>query len=148
MKNDNALFYTCSLIEFISRKQKLKRRDTVNFLGKEAISRIYNYSDVFHCEVIDSVADRFIQMRDIPQGDFDNVSACKYDVPDYWDIGEVYERLIEDIQKNDEPDEIIETLFAVYNSWISDSISNFNSDFFYQSRQYIKECFVQNKMIA
>lgn len=148
MKNDNALFYTCSLIEFISRKQKLKRRDTVNFLGKEAISRIYNYSDVFHCEVIDSVADRFIQMKDIPQGDFDNVSACKYDVPDYWDIGEVYERLIEDIQKNDEPDEIIETLFAVYNSWISDSISNFNSDFFYQSRQYIKECFVQNKMIA
>lgn len=148
MKNDNALFYTCSLIEFISRKQKLKRRDTVNFLGKEAISRIYNYSDVFHCEVIDSVADRFIQMKDIPQGDFDNVSDCKYDVPDYWDIGEVYERLIEDIQKNDEPDEIIETLFAVYNSWISDSISNFNSDFFYQSRQYIKECFVQNKMIA
>lgn len=148
MKNNNALFYTCSLIEFISRKQKLKRRDTVNFLGKEAISKIYNYSDVFHCEVIDSVADRFIQMKDIPQGDFDNVSACKYDVPDYWDIGEVYERLIEDIQKNDEPDEIIETLFAVYNSWISDSISNFNSDFFYQSRQYIKECFVQNKMIA
>lgn len=148
MKNDNALFYTCSLIEFISRKQKLKRRDTVNFLGKEIISRIYNYSDVFHCEVIDSVADRFIQMKDIPQGDFDNVSDCKYDVPDYWDIGEVYERLIEDIQKNDEPDEIIETLFAVYNSWISDSISNFNSDFFYQSRQYIKECFVQNKMIA
>lgn len=148
MKNDNALFYTCSLIEFISRKQKLKRRDTVNFLGKEVISRIYNYSDVFHCEVIDSVADRFIQMKDIPQGDFDNVSDCKYDVPDYWDIGEVYERLIEDIQKNDEPDEIIETLFAVYNSWISDSISNFNSDFFYQSRQYIKECFVQNKMIA
>lgn len=148
MKNDNALFYTCSLIEFISRKQKLKRRDTVNFLGKEAISRIYNYSDVFHCEVIDSVADRFIQMKDIPQGDFDNVSACKYDVPDYWDIGEVYERLIEDIQKSDKTDEIIETLFAVYNSWISDSISNFNSDFFYQSRQYIKECFVQNKMIA
>lgn len=148
MKNDSALFYTCSLIEFISRKQKLKRCDTVNFLGKDCVERIYNYSDVFHCEVIDSVADKFIEMKKIPQGNFDNVADCKYDVPDYWDIGEVYERLIEDVSKSDKVSDIIDTLFKVYNSWVSDSISNFNSDFFYQSREYIKECFVQNEIIV
>lgn len=34
MKNDSALFYTCSLIEFIGRRQKQKRAFVVNTLGK------------------------------------------------------------------------------------------------------------------
>lgn len=41
MKNNSALFYTCSLIEFIGRKQKLKRSELVRILGKKAIERIY-----------------------------------------------------------------------------------------------------------
>ena len=40
MKNNNALFYTCSLIEYIGREQKLKRSAVVNYLGREAIARI------------------------------------------------------------------------------------------------------------
>lgn len=68
-------------------------------------------------------------MRKIPSGEFDNVKACKYAVPDYWTIGEVYGRLIEDISGDD----IIETLIKVYSSWISDAVSNFKSDFYYQS---------------
>ena len=35
----------------------------------------------------------------------DNVAACRYTVPDYWTIGEVYERLIEDVTGEDEDDE-------------------------------------------
>ena len=38
-----------------------------------------------------------MEQCNIPEGKFDNVSMCRYTVPDYWDIGEVYERLIEDI---------------------------------------------------
>ena len=40
--NDNALFYTCSLIEFIGRECKLKRLEVVNMLGDSTIRRIYN----------------------------------------------------------------------------------------------------------
>lgn len=87
-------------------------------------------------------------MCSIKTGDFDNVAKCKYTVPDYWTIGEVYERLIEDVQPAENIDSIIETLFKVYNSWVSDSISRFNTDFYYQSREYIKECFLSNKQIA
>ena len=87
-------------------------------------------------------------MRSIKTGDFDNVSKCKYEVPDYWTIGEVYERLIEDVQPEENVDSIIETIFKVYNSWVSDSISRFNTDFYYQSREYIKECFLANRQIA
>lgn len=148
MKNDNALFYTCSLIEFIGRRQKQKRAYIVNTLGKSVVKRIYTHSDVLHCEVIDSVAEEFINMCSIKTGDFDNVAKCKYEVPDYWTIGEVYERLIEDVQPNENVDIIIETLFKVYNSWVSDSISRFNTDFYYQNREYIKECFLTNKQIA
>lgn len=73
----------------------------------------------------------------VTEGDFDNVGACKYNVPDYWTIGEVYKRLIEDVQEGD----VVYTLKEVYGSWISDAISNYNTDFFYQSREYIRECY-------
>ena len=142
-KNDSALFYTCSLIAFMSRLRHLKRSVLVNLLGETIIGRIYRNSDVLHCEVIDSVADKFIELANIPEGDFDNVAACKYNIPDYWTIGAVYERLIEDVS-----DEInAKAIMDVYNSWISDAISNYNTDFYYQPRDYIRECYLEGKVL-
>lgn len=92
MKNDNALFFICSLIEYIGRQQKQKRSVVVKCMGRDIIKRVYNYADVFHCEPIEKVADDFISKCSIPAGSFDNVSRCRYEVPDYWTIGEVYER--------------------------------------------------------
>jgi len=143
MKNDSDLFFTCSLIEYIGRQCKLQRKQVTEYLGKEYLKRIYKYAGTLHCEPIEKVADDYIGMRKIPVGDFDNVKACKYEVPDYWTIGEVYGRLIEDTGGDD----IIEILVEVYNSWISDAISNFNSDFYYQSREYIYECYQQGKLV-
>ena len=136
-KNDNDLFYCCSVIELIGRICKLKRVDVVNALGKDIVGRIYEYADVFHCEPIAKTADDFINLCHIEQGSYDNVAECNYDVPDYWDIGEVYARLIEDVSGDD----VIPTLLEIYASFLSDSISNYNSDFYYQSRDYIHECY-------
>jgi len=147
MMNNSALFYTCSLIEFIGRKRKLKRSELVRFLGEKTIGRIYRYADVFHCEPIAKTADDFITNLNIPQGIFDNVGACRYDVPDYWTIGAVYERLIEDIA-GDDTEHIIDRLTEVYLSWIDDAISNYNTDFFYQSREYISVCYREGKVCA
>lgn len=147
MKNNSALFYTCSLIEFIGREQKLKRSEVVRFMGEETIQRIYSFADVFHCEPIAKTADDFITRREIPKGTFDNVASCRYEVPDYWTIGEVYERLIEDVSGEDE-EHIIDRLMEVYASWISDAISNYNSDFFYQSREYIYVCYQEGTVCA
>lgn len=137
MKYDNDLFFTCSLIEFIGRTQKKKRSEIVVELGEKTINRIYSYADVLHCEPIEKTADEYINMCGISKGQYDNVTNCKYDVPDYWTIGEVFERLIEDVTDGN----IVETLLEVYSSWICDAISNYNSDFFYQPRDYIKECY-------
>ena len=113
MKNDSALFYTCSLIEYIGRIQKQRRSEVVKYLGKSIVKRIYDYADVFHCEPIEKTADEFISRCKIPKDSYDNVSACRYEVPDYWTIGEVYERLIEDIS-DDNKDSIIEHILEVY----------------------------------
>ena len=86
-KNRNALFFTCSLIEFIGRETKNRRSDIVEYLGTKDIQQIYNYSDIFHCEPIAKVADDFINKDRIENGDFDNIVKCKYAIPDYWDIG-------------------------------------------------------------
>ena len=144
MKNNSALFYTCSLIEFIGRTQKQRRSAVVDFLGKDTLLRIY----VFHCEPIEKTADDFITLRQIPQGSFDNVAACRYTVPDYWTIGEVYERLIEDTAQEDTDAAIVDKLMEVYTSWIDTAISNYNSDFYYQSRDYIAECYREGKICA
>ena len=147
MKNNSALFYTCSLIEYIGRRQKLKRSELVKLLGKSVIERIYKYADIFHCEPIEKTADDFIERLNIPNGDYDNEASCRYNVPDYWTIGEVYERLIEDVSGNDEK-QITDRLIEVYTSWIDAVISNYNTDFYYQSRDYIYECYVEKKICA
>ena len=147
MKNNSALFYTCSLIEFIGRKQKLKRSQLVELMGRKTIERIYRYADVLHCEPIEKTADDFITNLNIQAGTFDNVAACRYTVPDYWTIGEVYERLIEDIS-GDDTEHIIDRLMEVYTSWIDAAISNYNTDFYYQSREYIYTCYLEGKICA
>ncbi len=143
MKNDSDLFFTCSLIEYIGRECKLKRRAVVEKLGSDILKRIYKYAGTLHCEPIEKVANEYIEMKKINHGEFDNVAKCRYEIPDYWTIGEVYGRLIEDVGDDD----VIESLRFVYESWISDAISNYNTDFYYQSREYIAECFRQKKII-
>jgi hypothetical protein len=142
-KNNNSLFYTCSLIEFISRQTKNNRKDIIEYLGED-LERIYNYEDVFHCEPIEKVANDFIIRNNISTGNFDNISKCKYNIPGYWEIGEVFERLIEDIY--DEKD-VFRGIREVYSSWLAEKILNFNSDLYYQSRQYLAECYKAGKII-
>ena len=136
--DDNSLFFTCSLLELIGRTTLQKRSAVTELLGKKVIAHIYANADVLHCEPIAKTADYYIDFCHIPAGDFDNVAACKYAVPSYWDIGKVYARLIEDVADSD----AVDTLLMVYHSAVSDMISNYNSDFFYQSREYIKEYFI------
>ncbi len=143
MKNNNDLFFVCSLIEYIARKTANRRKDVVAQLDSD-LSRIYDYADIFHCEPIEKVADDFIQKDKIVDGDYDNISNCKYAIPDYWDIGEVFARLIEDCY---EDTNVIEGIKEVYASWLADKILNFNSDLYYQSRDYIAACYKEGEIL-
>lgn len=144
-QKENDLFFTCSLIEYIARKTKNKNSDVVNYLGKDNIAKIYDLADIYHSDNIDRVSDDFIEAAAIPKGTFDNISVTKYAVPSHWDIGKVYKRLILGIAREKNMD-IIDALFAAYNSFVSDKIEDFNSSFYYDAPQNILNAYLDGKI--
>ena len=145
-KKDNDLFFTCSLIDYISRKTKNIRSDVVNQLGKKRLEKIYDLDDVYHCDNIEQVSDEFIEDANIKTGIFDNVGECKYAIPSYWDIGKVYKRLIKQVAQSEQIG-VIDALIKVYNSFISPKIDDYNSSVYYENPSYIFECYRENKML-
>ena len=51
---------------------------------------------------------------------------------------EVFQRLVEDTS---DEEHVVEGIRKVFSSWIAERILNFNSDLFYQPREYIAECY-------
>lgn len=145
-QKDNDLFYTCGLIEYIARKTKNVRSEVVKKLGKDRISKIYEFADIYHCENIEAVSDEFIEDANIIPGEFDNVADCGYAVPSHWDIGKVYKRLIKMVAE-DEKIGIVDALIEVYNSFISPKIDDYNSSVYYENPNYIFECYREKEML-
>ena len=145
-QKDNDLFFTCALIDYISRKTKNTRKTVVNALGKQCLEKIYDLADVYHCDNIDRVSDDFIEEAGILTGTFDNVVDCKYAIPSHWDIGKVYKRLIKQVAK-EEKIGIIDALIKVYNSFLSPKIDDYNSSMYYENPAYLFECYRENKVI-
>ena len=135
-KKQNDLFFVCSLIDYIARQTKNKRKAVVNALGREELEHLYDLADVYHSENMDKITHELISKYHISKGGFDNVADCQYRVPTHWDMGKVYHRLIADICKV-ESKSIIDALIEVYNSWISDSIDDYNSSMYYENPSYL-----------
>lgn len=144
-EKDN-LFYVCSLIEFIGRKTKNRRSTIVNILEKKELQRQLELADVNHCLSFEQVSDEIIEYFNIQEGDFDSVGLCKYTVPSFQAIGKDYQRLILDVCS--EQDNIVDVLYDVFQSFISDEISDFNSSVYYSSPQYLKHSYLEGKLLA
>lgn len=141
---NNDLFYVCSLIEFIGRQTCNHRKTVVDLLGVEGIKKQLHDAPVNHCLTFEQVADEIIEYYKIPASDFDTVSNCKYKVPGFQDIGKLYAIIIESCAKSDDFAEELKKLFS---SIISDEISRFNTDFYYQNPDYIKCCYLENEIL-
>lgn len=142
---DNNLFFTCSLLEYIARKTKNRKKYIVEKIGYDNIKKIYELADVYHSENIEKVSDEFIDSCKIENGNYDIVAKVKYRVPTYFEIGKVYKRLI--IAVNNNKDEYIRTLEEVMKSWIIEKIDNYNSSMFYENSDYIYQCYIAGKVI-
>lgn len=142
-KEMNDLFFICSMIEKVSRESKQKQSYVINKIGKENINRLYRYADVFHCENPDKISYELIENNNIEIGTYDKISRCKYKIPTYWEIGEIYARLIINVNKKD----IINTLFEIYNSWIEEIMDNYNSSFYYESPEYHLACYEDGEVL-
>jgi len=145
-KNENDLFFVCSVIEVIARKTKNRRADVVQKIGEAEIERLINLADVLHCEPVEYTAQDLIKRCEVPNGDFDNVALCKYSVPTHFDIAKVYKRLIVSVATAQNIP-FHKALSQVYASWISNAIDDYNSSMYYESPQYLFESYRAGKAI-
>jgi len=143
-KNENNLFFLCSLIEYIGRKTKNHRNVIVNAIAKDDLQHIFDLADVYHSENIDKLSFELIEKHNIEIGIFDNVANAKYSIPTHWDIGKVYKRLIIRVHKK-ENKTLIDTLSEVYNSWLSRKIEDFNSSIYYESPDYLFQSYLKGE---
>ena len=139
-KYHNDLFYLCSLIEYVGRYTKNHNSVVINAIGDSGLLKIFKLADVYHSDNIERVACDLIEEYAIPHGDFD-ITDVNYSIPSYWDMGKVYKRLIISVSA-DNVDEYIPVLMKIYNSWIAQSIDNYNSSFYYSSPDYIYQSYL------
>ena len=136
----NNLFYLCSLIESISRTTHLSKKETIQYFDKDYLIHLYNVAEINHSLPIKQVTDEVISHQSIPY----KKGTEHPKIPTVWDIGKVYSRLIRDISNETNwSDQLIE----VYNSWICDDIDNYHKPIYWQSRSYIKECYLQHHIL-
>ncbi len=132
--SEDDVFYVCTMIEYVARTTHNRVRDIVNAMTDDNLKHQLKIAEVNHCLSFEQVCDEWIEDYKIKDGTFDNVAACKYTVPSVTAIGRVYQRLIFDVMKED----LISTIRKVYNSFISDEISDFNSSLYYSNPDYLR----------
>lgn len=139
------LFYVCTMIEYVARHTKNKTRDIVNKLSDDELRHQLKVACVNHCLTFEQVCDEWIEDFCITNGSFDNISQCRYTVPTETSIGRLYQMLIFNVA--DKFPDIISTIRAVYDSFMSDEISDFNTSFYYGNPDYLKWCFLEGKVL-
>ncbi len=126
-------------------KQTLNHRgDIVSAIGRKGVEKLLHDAEVDHCLSFEQVGDEVISYYKIKNGNFDTISACKYSVPSFLDIGKLYSIMIEDCAK---PGNEVQELINIFNSFISDEISNFNSDLYYQNPDYLEWSYREGKLL-
>ncbi len=143
-KEKDSIFYFCSLIEYIARITKNHRGDVIKRFNKAEIIHQLKVSDVNHCLPFEQVADELIEMHKISDGSYDTISKCKYTVPSYIAIGRVYQMLICSVTNGD----IAQTIMDVFSSFISDEISDFNSNVYYSNPDYLRCSYLDGELLA
>lgn len=143
-KERNDYFYVCALIEYIARETQNHRGDIVKQIGKEGLEKLLYDAEVNHCLSFEQVSDEVIEYYKIKNGNFDTISECKYSVPSYLDIGKLYSIMIEDCAGSGQE---LEVLIKIFDSFISDEISDFNTDLYYQNPSYLECSYQAGKLL-
>jgi hypothetical protein len=139
-KMANDLFFVCSVIEYIGRKTKNRRDIIVQKIGVKEIERTLELADVLHCEPIEHIGGDLIEKYSITDGNFDNITECKYNIPTHFDIAKVYKRLIATVSEANGIS-YIDALKEIYSSWISAKIDDYNNSMYYENPQYLFESY-------
>ena len=144
-KQKDDIYYVCSLIEFIARKTKNHRQDVIRHFSKADVERQLRLAEVNHCLSFEQVADELIEDYGVSDGDFDTVKECRYDVPSFLSIGMLYQELVLSTMKNEDA---AQGIIDIFSSFISDEISDFNSNVYYTNPDYLRCSYLEGKILA
>ena len=144
-KQRDDIYYVCSLIEFIARKTKNHRQDVIRHFSKADVERQLRLAEVNHCLSFEQVADELIEDYGISDGNFDTVKECRYDVPSFLSIGMLYQELVLSTMKTEDA---AQGIIDIFSSFISDEISDFNSNVYYTNPDYLRCSYLEGKMLA
>ena len=122
-QKENDLFFVCSILEYIARKTKNKKKYIVEQIGKEKIKKIFDLAEIYHSENIEKVSDEIMKESNIKTGNYTLI--LKDERPTFWEIGRVYQRLILKMDNNTET--FIDNLYTVMTSWIILEIDHYES---------------------
>ena len=89
--------------------------------------------------------EELIDWFNIPDGNFDTVAECRYEVPSATSIGMLYQGLVLSTMKNDDA---AQAIIDVFSSFITDEISDFNSNVYYTNPDYLRCSYLEGKMLA
>jgi hypothetical protein len=144
-KRKDDIFYVCTLIEYIARATKNHRSDVVRKFTEEDIEHQLRVAEVNHCLSLEQVSDELIEEYGISDGKFDTVKECKYTVPSVTSIGRIYQQLILSSGKQENA---AQAIIEVFSSFISDEISDFNSNVYYSNPDYLRCSYEEGRMLA
>ncbi len=113
-------------------------------LQKDIEHQLYA-AEVNHCLSFEQVSEELIDWFNIPNGNFDTVAECRYEVPSATSIGMLYQGLVLSTMKNDDA---AQTIIDVFSSFITDEISDFNSNVYYTNPDYLRCSYLEGKMLA
>ena len=144
-KQKNDVLYVCSLIETIARKTKNHRQDVIRHFTKAGSEPQLRLAEVNHCLSFEQVSDELIEDLNIPDGDFDTAAECRYTVTSATSIGMLYQGLVLSTMKDDDA---AQAILDVFSSFITDEISDFNSNVYYTNPDYLRCSYLEGKMRA
>lgn len=142
-EKDN-IYYVCSLIEYIARKTHNHHKTVIEHFSKEDIQRQIRLAEVNHCLPFEQVSDELIEDFHIGYGTFNVEEMSRYSIPSVTSIGAVYQRLVLDTASEDPAQGILD----VFSSFIAEEISDYNSNTYYMSPEYLKCSYLEGKLLA
>lgn len=140
---DDALFFCCWILNKVAYETNNHLDNVVNNLKPGFLKRLYDYSDVFHCENPDRMSYEIIERNGLVEGDF-----IRQNPPSWTEICYVYHNLVYDLhaERFYGDKDILEVFKLVLNHPIGQALENYRNCLYWQSAECIYECYVQNDL--
>ena len=140
---DNDLVFSCGFIEYIGRQRNLPRYKVVNILGRKNLRNLYKNASVFHNLTLDACLGEWEEMViEFPHGDFINYQNSNFRVPEEFEVGEMYARIIQGLEL-----EPIEGIIEIYNSKLSELIDDYNTYLVHTDSDYLVASYKAGKLL-